>query len=80
MTRAILSVLLCGLTLGLGLESARLQSENYAKAERLDALKRRCDLIEAGNEGLRFRIEQRLVEIECGGDAVPKALNNSGVQ
>ena len=64
MIRILLSVSLCGLSLGLGLESARLQSENYARGERLDDLKRRCDLLEAGNEGLRFRIERRLAEIE----------------
>jgi hypothetical protein len=78
MTRALLSVLLCGLTLGLGLESARLQSENYAKGEALDAQKRRCDLIEAGNEGLLFQIEQRLFQIEREEDnTIPTELINN---
>ncbi len=65
MIRILLSLSLSGMCLGLGLESARLQSANYAKANDLDELKRRCDLIEAGNEALRFRINQRLVEIDC---------------
>jgi hypothetical protein len=64
MTRIILSLTLSGMCLGLGLESARLQSANYAKANQLDELKRRCDLSEAGNEALRYRINRRLVEIE----------------
>lgn len=73
MIRILLSLSLCGLCLGLGLESARLQSANYAKANELDELKRRCDLIEAGNEALRFRIHQRLVEIECETPGIPGA-------
>ncbi len=64
MIRIVLSLTLSGMCLGLGLESARLQSANYAKANELDELKRRCDLIEAGNEALRYRINRRLVEIE----------------
>jgi len=64
MTRALLSILVCGLCLGLGLVSVHLQSENYARAARLDEIKRRCDLIEAGNESLRFKINSRLRGLE----------------
>ena len=64
MIRALLSVAICGLCVGLGLETARVQSENYAGGDRLDDIKRRCDLLEAGAEGLRFRIDKRLAEID----------------
>ena len=63
MIRALLSVTICGLCVGLGLETARVQSENYACADRLDETKRRCDLLEAGADGLRFEIDTRLSEI-----------------
>lgn len=64
MTRALLSTTICVLCLGLGLATAHVQSENHARAARLDELKHRCDLVEAGNEFLRYGIHLRLAEIE----------------
>jgi len=64
MIRALLSIAISGACLGLGLETARVQSENCACGARLDELKRRCDLLEAGAEGLRFRIDARLAQIQ----------------
>ncbi len=63
MTRALLSILLCGLCAGLGLETARIQSQNHALAAALDLKKRKCDLLEAGNEKWRYAIDVRLAEI-----------------
>lgn len=64
MTRALLSLAISVLCLGMGLASAHVQAENHARAARLDALKQRCDLLEAGNERLHYRIQLRLAEIE----------------
>ena len=66
MTRALLSISICVLCVGLGLASARAQAQNHSRAASLDELKRRCDLIEAGNEALRYRIQMRHAEIERG--------------
>jgi len=63
-TRALLSTVICALCVGLGLASAQVQARNHERAARLDELKRRCDLVEAGNETLRFHIRVRLAEIE----------------
>jgi hypothetical protein len=63
-TRALLSITICVLCLGLGLVTTHLQSENHARAARLDGLKHRCDLIEAGNEVQRYEIHLRLTEVE----------------
>lgn len=64
MIRALLSIAICILCLGLGLASAEVQAENHDRGARLDELKRRCDLIEAGNEILRYRIQLRFAELE----------------
>jgi len=56
--------MICALCVGLGLASAEVQSQNHARAARLDELKRRCDLIEASNEILRFQIQMRFAELE----------------
>jgi len=63
-TRAVLSLSLCALSLALGLVCTFLQSSNYARADALDRLKRRCDLIEAGNEGIEAKIIARDFELE----------------
>lgn len=64
MIRALLSLLICGLCGAIGLATAFTQSENYARAARLDELKRKCDLVEAGNESLRYEIRLRLAELD----------------
>ena len=64
MTRALLSLLVCGLCGAVGLATAFTQSDNYARAARLDELKRKCDLVEAGNESLRYQIRLRLAELD----------------
>lgn len=64
MTRAVLSLALCGLSLALGLVCTFLQSSNYARADALDRLKRRSDLIEAGNEGIEAKIIARDFELQ----------------
>ena len=64
MTRALLSLSIGVLCLGMGLVSAHVQAENHARAARLDEMKRHCDLVEAGNERLRYEIQLRLAEIE----------------
>lgn len=56
--------MICALCVGLGLASAQVQSQNHARAARLDELKRKCDLIEASNEILRFQIQMRFAELE----------------
>ena len=71
MTRALLSFVICVLCVGMGLASAEVQSRNYSLAARLDEQKRKCDLIEAGNESLRFKIQMRLGEIEREAIATP---------
>ncbi|MFT7486531.1 MAG: hypothetical protein ACI9F9_002386 [Candidatus Paceibacteria bacterium] len=63
MTRTALSVLICILCVGMGLETARMQSDNYARAAVLDNTKRKCDLLEAGAENLRYGIDSRLAEL-----------------
>ncbi len=64
MTRALLSLSLCALCLGVGLYTANLQAENYARAAELDAKMRRCDLLEASNERAQFEINARLRGVE----------------
>ncbi len=64
MIRAALSVLLCGLCLGVGLFTANLQAENYALGARLDAAKRTCDLLEASSERLQYDINVCLRKVE----------------
>lgn len=64
MIRALLSTVICALCVGLGLASAQVQARNHERAAHLDELKRRCDLVEAGNENLRYRIRVRLAEFE----------------
>jgi hypothetical protein len=64
MIRALLSLGLCALCLGVGLYTANLQAENYARAAELDAKKRRCDLLEASNERAQFEINARLRGVE----------------
>lgn len=73
MIRALLSVGLCAGCLTLGLMTAFQQAENHARGARLDELKRRCDLIEAGNEALRYRIRRRRAELDRAQDA-PRSL------
>lgn len=63
MTRALLSFVICALCVGLGLWSAQVQAQNHARAAKLDESKRRCDLIEAGNEAKRYQIEVRVGKI-----------------
>ena len=64
MTRALLSILLSGLCLALGLFTVRTQAENHARAARLDEIKRQCDLLEAGNERVEYQIEVLRGDIE----------------
>lgn len=64
MTRALLSILLSGLCLGLGLFTVRTQADNHARAARLDEIKRKCDLLEAGNERMDYQIRVLLGDIE----------------
>ena len=64
MTRALLSIFLSGLCLWLGLFTVRTQAENHARAARLDETKRRCDLLEAGNERVEAQIGVLLRDIE----------------
>lgn len=69
MTRSLLSFLLCGGCLALGLMASFQQAENLTRAAHLDDLKRRCDLLEAGNEALGYSIRRRLAELERAEDA-----------
>jgi hypothetical protein len=48
-TRSLLALLLCALTLALGLWAALVQSENHARARDLAELQRQCEMIEAAN-------------------------------
>ncbi len=47
MTRAFLSLVICAVTLVVGLATGALQSRNHARATDLDTAKRECDLLEA---------------------------------
>ncbi|MAF66156.1 MAG: hypothetical protein CMJ84_10935 [Planctomycetes bacterium] len=64
MTRAVLSLFLCAALLVLGLAAAGIQSRNHQQAEELDGLKRRCDLVGAGNESLEAAILAREFDLE----------------
>jgi len=64
MIRALLSLLICSLCGAIGLATAFTQSGNYDRAARLDELKRKCDLVEAGNESLRYEIRLRMAELD----------------
>lgn len=72
MIRALLSIVLCGTCLATGLVTTHLQAENHALAARLDAIKRRCDLIEASNESLEYEIcvERGRAEREATSEAL----------
>lgn len=52
MTRALLSILVCALALGMGLASAHVRCRNHARAAELDTTKRECDRLEARIQGL----------------------------
>ncbi|MCB9914251.1 MAG: hypothetical protein H6828_03755 [Planctomycetes bacterium] len=67
MTRTLLSLMLCGLCLAVGLYTAQVQAQNYAKGAELDAIKSRCDLLEATSERSQYELGLRL-------DAVRRAL------
>jgi hypothetical protein len=54
--RTILSVVLSGACLAVGLWTTQIRAENHARAAHLDWIKRRCDLIEASNEGIEYSI------------------------
>ena len=77
MTRALLSLGLCALCLGVGLFTANLQAENYARAAELDAKKRRCDLLEASNERAQFEINARLRGLERELYGEPRSVADS---
>ena len=64
MTRAILSLLLCGLCLAVGLYTAEVQAHNLAKGVELDRIKRECDLLEATSERAQFEVNRRLRHLE----------------
>ena len=64
MTRAVLSLLLIALCTAVGLVTTRVQSENHTKAWRLDHVKRRCDLVDAGNERLEAAVLARRYRLE----------------
>ena len=64
MTRAVLSLLLCGLCLAAGLYASNIQSENFALANELDHKKRTCDLLEASCERVQYEINARLHALE----------------
>jgi hypothetical protein len=64
MIRAVLSVMLCGACLGVGLFTSNLQAENYQAASELDRIKRKCDLLEASCERTQYEINVRLREVE----------------
>lgn len=52
MTRAVLSLAVCALTLAFGLASAHVRCRNHALAAQLDVTKRECDRLEARIQGL----------------------------
>ncbi len=64
MIRALLSLLICTLCGAIGLATAFTQSDNYDRAAQLDEQKRKCDLVEAGNESLRYQIRLRMAELD----------------
>ncbi|MFT7668764.1 MAG: hypothetical protein ACI8X5_001463 [Planctomycetota bacterium] len=74
MTRVVLSFLISALCVGIGLASAEVQSQNFARAARLDKLKRSCDLIEAGSESSSCWIQMRMSAIEREARSVEKEL------
>jgi hypothetical protein len=49
MTRTLLALGLCALTLALGLWAALIQCDNHARARDLAELQRQCEMIEAAN-------------------------------
>jgi hypothetical protein len=63
-TRAVLSLTVSAAALALGLATASIQSLNHRRAEELDDLKRRSDLVEAGNESLEAAILAREFDLE----------------
>lgn len=71
MIRSMLSVVISGLCLGLGLQTARVQNKNYNLGSELDEIKRGCDLLEAGAEALSYEIDRRLAEIDLEGNKTP---------
>lgn len=78
MIRALLSIVLCGACLVTGLVTTHVQAENHALAARLDLIKRRCDLIEAGNESLEYAICVQRGRIER--EATSEALEATTVE
>lgn len=56
MTRAVLSLLVSVLALGVGLETARQWSRNHERAARLDQLKRECERLVAECGSLEARL------------------------
>lgn len=64
MTRSALSILVCAIALGVGLWTAWCQCWNHARADELDRMKRREDLMLAGNEELEAAILARLYALE----------------
>ncbi len=72
MIRALLSIVLCGACLVTGLVTTHIQAENHALAAKLDRIKRRCDLIEAGNESLEYAIcvQRGRIEREANTEAL----------
>jgi hypothetical protein len=79
MTRALLSIALCAGCLALGLLTSFQQAENHARAARLDEVKRRCDLLEAGNEALRYRIRRRRAELDRA-EGAPRSQSTEGAE
>jgi hypothetical protein len=49
MTRALLVLLLCAVTLALGLCTALVQTDNHERAHALSQLQRECEMLEAAN-------------------------------
>lgn len=63
MTRAVLSFLVCALTLAFGLASASVQSRNHQRAAHLDELKRECDRLEAEIQSLEAETMRQRYEL-----------------
>lgn len=80
MTRVVLSLLLSGLCLAVGLYSAELQAQNLERGVELDARKRDCDLLEATSERTQFELNRRLRELEQALQASLAARDEEGVE
>ncbi len=75
MTRSVLSLLVCALTLAFGLATAHVRCRNHALAARLDATKRECDRLEARIQGLEAEtLRQRYRLQDPAGPRPPEPL------